>query len=119
MTDQKVNAPVKRAAIKRLSFWESIDLPLAVIVVSLFAIGLLMIYSASWQLASSLGNSEYRMVLRQIVDEVMYEIRNLSGQTYVDSYATKPSKPVAAPAEPAVPTAPAAAAVPLPSPASA
>ncbi|HRW43114.1 MAG TPA: hypothetical protein P5193_16290, partial [Microthrixaceae bacterium] len=34
--------------------------------------------------------------------------RNLSGQTYVDSYATKPSKPVAAPAEPAVPTAPAA-----------
>lgn len=49
-----------------------------------------------------------RMVLRQIVDEVMYEIRNLSGQTYVDSYATKPSKPVAAPAEPAVPTAPAA-----------
>ncbi len=67
MTDQKVNAPVKRAAIKRLSFWESIDLPLAVIVVSLFAIGLLMIYSASWQLASSLGNSEYRMVLRQML----------------------------------------------------
>ncbi len=28
-----------------------------------------------------------RMVLRQITDEVMFEIRNLSGQEYVDSYA--------------------------------
>ncbi len=28
-----------------------------------------------------------RMILRQITDEVMYEIRNLSGQEYVDSYA--------------------------------
>jgi 1-acyl-sn-glycerol-3-phosphate acyltransferase len=28
-----------------------------------------------------------RMLLRQITDEVMYEIRNLSGQEYVDSYA--------------------------------
>jgi 1-acyl-sn-glycerol-3-phosphate acyltransferase len=34
-----------------------------------------------------------RLVLRQVTDEVMYEIRNLSGQEYVDSYATKPSKP--------------------------
>jgi 1-acyl-sn-glycerol-3-phosphate acyltransferase len=30
-----------------------------------------------------------RLVLRQITDEVMYEIRELSGQTYVDTYATK------------------------------
>ena len=30
-----------------------------------------------------------RMVLRQIIDEVMYEIRELSGQDYVDEYATK------------------------------
>lgn len=30
-----------------------------------------------------------RMVLRQIIDEVMYEIRELSGQEYVDEYATK------------------------------
>jgi 1-acyl-sn-glycerol-3-phosphate acyltransferase len=37
------------------------------------------------------------LVLRQITDEVMYEIRNLSGQTYVDSYATK--KPETMPAE--------------------
>jgi 1-acyl-sn-glycerol-3-phosphate acyltransferase len=32
--------------------------------------------------------SEDRLVLRQITDEVMYEIRNLSGQEYVDTYAT-------------------------------
>jgi len=30
-----------------------------------------------------------RMVLRQITDEVMYEIRELSGQEYVDEYANK------------------------------
>jgi len=30
-----------------------------------------------------------RLVLRQVTDEVMYSIRNLSGQTYHDSYATK------------------------------
>ena len=29
------------------------------------------------------------MVLRQIADEVMYEIRALSGQEYVNEYATK------------------------------
>jgi 1-acyl-sn-glycerol-3-phosphate acyltransferase len=38
-----------------------------------------------------------RMALRQITDEVMYEIRALSGQTYVDEYATKKSE--ALPAE--------------------
>lgn len=44
-----------------------------------------------------------RLVLRQITDEVMYEIRNLSGQEYVDTYATKPTAPAAVPApEPAV-----------------
>jgi 1-acyl-sn-glycerol-3-phosphate acyltransferase len=30
-----------------------------------------------------------RLVLRQITDELMYEIRELSGQEYVDTYATK------------------------------
>jgi 1-acyl-sn-glycerol-3-phosphate acyltransferase len=30
-----------------------------------------------------------RLVLRQIIDEVMYEIRELSGQEYVDEYASK------------------------------
>ncbi len=32
------------------------------------------------------------LVLRQIVDEVMFEIRELSGQDYVDDYATKKKK---------------------------
>ncbi|UDY36140.1 lysophospholipid acyltransferase family protein [Dermatobacter hominis] len=45
-----------------------------------------------------------RLVLRQIVDEVMYEIRNLSGQTYVDTYATKPAKAPVVPT--VVPTVP-------------
>lgn len=33
-----------------------------------------------------------RLVLRQLTDELMYEIRSLSGQDYVDTYATKPKK---------------------------
>lgn len=48
-----------------------------------------------------LDRADDRLVLRQIVDEVMYEIRNLSGQTYVDTYATKPSKPAVVPSVPA------------------
>lgn len=56
----------RRANLRRLSLRESFDLPLAVIVVTLFAFGLLMIYSASWQFASVQGFSEYRMVLRQM-----------------------------------------------------
>ena len=35
------------------------------------------------------GRANDRLVLRQITDELMYEIRRLSGQHYVDSYATK------------------------------
>src|SRR5437763_1711020 len=35
-----------------------------------------------------------RLVLRQIVDEVMFEIRALSGQEYVDAYATKRAEDV-------------------------
>jgi len=41
-----------------------------------------------------------RLVLRQITDELMFEIRNLSGQDYVDSYATKRHESI--PAMPAV-----------------
>ena len=37
--------------------------------------------------------------LRQLIDEVMFEIRELTGQEYRDSYATK--RPEAIPAEPA------------------
>jgi len=35
------------------------------------------------------GGADDRMLLRQITDELMYEIRELSGQPYVDEYATK------------------------------
>jgi 1-acyl-sn-glycerol-3-phosphate acyltransferase len=37
-----------------------------------------------------LDRANDRLVLRQITDEVMFEIRNLSGQHYVNTYATKP-----------------------------
>ena len=40
--------------------------------------------------AASASVSDTRMRLRQITDELMYEIRELTGQTYVDDYATKP-----------------------------
>lgn len=35
------------------------------------------------------ARSSDRLILRQLTDEVMYEIRNLTGQEYVDSYAGK------------------------------
>lgn len=38
-----------------------------------------------------------RLALRQIIDEVMFEIRSLSGQEYVDTYATKRAEPTSAP----------------------
>jgi 1-acyl-sn-glycerol-3-phosphate acyltransferase len=42
-----------------------------------------------------------RLVLREMTDDVMFEIRELSGQEYVDTYATKqPEQGI--PAEPAV-----------------
>jgi 1-acyl-sn-glycerol-3-phosphate acyltransferase len=34
------------------------------------------------------------MTLRQLIDEVMFEIRNLSGQEYVDTYATKKAEDI-------------------------
>jgi 1-acyl-sn-glycerol-3-phosphate acyltransferase len=42
-----------------------------------------------------------RMVPRQIIDEVMYEIRELTGQDYVDEYASKKAEgiPGAQPAQ--------------------
>jgi 1-acyl-sn-glycerol-3-phosphate acyltransferase len=35
------------------------------------------------------GRTDDHLVLRQIIDEVMFEIRELSGQEYVNEYATK------------------------------
>jgi 1-acyl-sn-glycerol-3-phosphate acyltransferase len=37
------------------------------------------------------GRHDERLVLRQITDEVMFEIRNLTGQTYVNLYASSPA----------------------------
>lgn len=52
--------------VKKLSFRESFDLPLAVTVITLLLFGLLMVYSASWQFARGQGNSEYFTVLKQM-----------------------------------------------------
>jgi 1-acyl-sn-glycerol-3-phosphate acyltransferase len=41
-----------------------------------------------------LDRADDRMVLRQVIDEVMYEIRNLTGQEYVNEYANKRAEPV-------------------------
>ena len=41
------------------------------------------------------ADTDDRMVFRQITDELMYEIRELTGQDYVDTYATKPAAPAA------------------------
>lgn len=53
-----------------------------------------------------------RLVLRQITDELMYSIRDLSGQEYVDTYATKQAATM--PAEPARIATPAPSTEPLP-----
>jgi 1-acyl-sn-glycerol-3-phosphate acyltransferase len=44
------------------------------------------------------GRSDDRLVLRQLTDELMFEIRALSGQDYVDEYATR--RPDALPSQP-------------------
>jgi 1-acyl-sn-glycerol-3-phosphate acyltransferase len=41
------------------------------------------------EVARYADRADDRLVLRQIIDEVMFEIRNLTGQDYVDEYATK------------------------------
>jgi 1-acyl-sn-glycerol-3-phosphate acyltransferase len=40
------------------------------------------------------GRQDERIVLRQITDEVMFEIQQLSGYEYVDAYATKQAEDV-------------------------
>jgi 1-acyl-sn-glycerol-3-phosphate acyltransferase len=55
------------------------------------------------------GRATDHLVLRQIIDEVMYDIRLLSGQDYVDEYANKKKKadrPVEAAPEPTGATSP-------------
>jgi 1-acyl-sn-glycerol-3-phosphate acyltransferase len=46
-----------------------------------------------------LGREDDRIVLRQLTDEVMFEIQQLSGYEYVDTYATKKAEDL--PTEPA------------------
>jgi 1-acyl-sn-glycerol-3-phosphate acyltransferase len=43
--------------------------------------------------------AEDRLIMRQITDEIMYEIREITGQVYRDVYAGKPRKPAAAPVD--------------------
>ena len=42
-----------------------------------------------------------QMVLRQVTDEIMFELRELSGQTYVNQYCKRKSEDAATPTEPA------------------
>ena len=48
------------------------------------------------EVARHLDRQDDRMLLRQLIDEVMFEIRKLSGQDYVDTYAGK-GEPAPAP----------------------
>ena len=50
---------------------------------------LLIRFGAPIDVSRYAGRANDRLVLRQLTDELMYEIRNLSGQHYIDSYATK------------------------------
>lgn len=58
---------------------------------------------ASIRIGSPLDVARYgeraddRLALRQITDEVMYEIRELTGQEYVDSYATRDAESIPRP----------------------
>lgn len=54
-----------------------------------------------------IAQADDRMVLRQITDEVMFEIMELTGQEYVNTYATRsPESETATVAGPMVPRAP-------------
>lgn len=51
------------------------------------------------EVARYAGRSDDRMLLRQITDEVMFEIGRMSGQQYVDTYASREQTSEALPAE--------------------
>jgi 1-acyl-sn-glycerol-3-phosphate acyltransferase len=44
--------------------------------------------------AAAASGADDRLLLRQIIDEVMYEIRELSGQEYTNTYATKKAEAI-------------------------
>lgn len=62
-----LNTPVVHKRPRKLTLRESIDFPLLLIVMTLFIIGLLMVFSASWQFARQQGYSEYTTVLKQFL----------------------------------------------------
>jgi len=51
-------------------------------------------FGAPIPLGHYVGRQDERIVLRQITDEVMFEIQELSGYEYVDTYATKKAEDV-------------------------
>jgi 1-acyl-sn-glycerol-3-phosphate acyltransferase len=53
--------------------------------------------------ASSESISDARMRLRQITDQLMFEIRSLTGQSYVNDYATKATEALGGTADPEMP----------------
>jgi len=61
-------------------------------------------------LAHYVGRQDDRIVLRQITDEVMFEVGQLSGYEYVDTYATKKAEDVPVDSVPVQTLQPAAAA---------
>ena len=52
------------------------------------------------------GMESDRFVLRSVTDEIMYELMDLSGQEYVDIYATKAKADLAAKQRPSLVAAP-------------
>ena len=59
-------APAKSKSVK-FFFRDNFDLPLGIAVICLLAFGFLMVYSASWQYAVGQGNSQYSIVLKQML----------------------------------------------------
>jgi len=59
-------------------------------------------FSAPMDFARYAGRAREPLVLRQITDEVMFELRALSGQEYVDRYCKRASDDGTEPGEPAV-----------------
>ncbi len=77
-----IATPAPRARTRKLAFRENFDLPLLLVVLTLFIIGLLMVYSASWQFARQQGYSEYNTVLRQFI----YGILGIGASIFLTFY---------------------------------
>ncbi len=60
-----MKTPTSNSRPRKLTMRENFDFPLVLVVLTLFIIGLLMVFSASWQFARQQGYSEYTTVLKQ------------------------------------------------------